>query len=38
VTLTETWLFDYQGRFRLRTLSLPQDPDAGLEPPKGRKL
>ncbi len=28
VTFTETWLFDYQGRFRLRTLSLPQD-----EPP-----
>jgi hypothetical protein len=28
VTFTETWLFDYQGRFRLRTLSLPQ-----AEPP-----
>lgn len=28
VAFTETWLFDYQGRFRLRTLSLPQD-----EPP-----
>ena len=28
VTFTETWLFDYQGRFRLRTLSLPQE-----EPP-----
>lgn len=28
VTFTESWLFDYQGRFRLRTLSLPQD-----EPP-----
>jgi len=27
--LTETWLFDYGGRFRLRTLALPQDPDAG---------
>ena len=25
VTFTETWLFDYQGRFRLRTLSLPQE-------------
>jgi len=25
VTFMETWLFDYQGRFRLRTLSLPQD-------------
>ena len=24
VTLTETWLFDYQGRFRLRTLSEAQ--------------
>lgn len=24
VTITETWLFDYQGRFRLRSLSLPQ--------------
>lgn len=32
VTFTETWLFDYAGRFRLRTLSLPQaeaDPDVG---------
>jgi predicted small lipoprotein YifL len=29
VTFTETWLFDYQGRFRLRTLSLPQ-----AEPPE----
>jgi hypothetical protein len=28
VTFMETWLFDYQGRFRLRTLSLPQE-----EPP-----
>jgi hypothetical protein len=32
VTFTETWLFDYQGRFRLRSLSAPQaeppDPDA----------
>lgn len=28
-TMTETWLFDNDGRFRLRTLSLPQDPDAG---------
>lgn len=25
VTFMETWLFDYQGRFRLRTLSLPQE-------------
>lgn len=24
VTFTETWLFDYGGRFRLRSLSLPQ--------------
>ena len=24
VTITETWLFDYAGRFRLRSLSLPQ--------------
>jgi len=24
VTITETWLFDYEGRFRLRSLSLPQ--------------
>lgn len=24
VTFTETWLFDYQGRFRLRSLSQPQ--------------
>lgn len=24
VTLTETWLFDYEGRFRLRSLSEPQ--------------
>jgi hypothetical protein len=24
VTFTETWLFDYEGRFRLRSLSLPQ--------------
>ncbi len=31
VEFTETWLFDYQGRFRLRSLSLPQaeaDPEA----------
>jgi len=25
VTFTESWLFDYQGRFRLRTLSLAQE-------------
>lgn len=25
VAIIETWLFDYQGRFRLRALSLPQD-------------
>jgi len=30
VTLTETWLFDYQGRFRLRTLS-----EAQVVPPGG---
>jgi periplasmic protein TonB len=24
VTITETWLFDYEGRFRLRSLSQPQ--------------
>ncbi|MGH8703962.1 MAG: hypothetical protein ACREUO_00930 [Burkholderiales bacterium] len=24
VAMMETWLFDYSGRFRLRTLSLPQ--------------
>lgn len=24
VAFTETWLFDYEGRFRLRSLSLPQ--------------
>jgi hypothetical protein len=24
VTFTETWLFDYEGRFRLRSLSAPQ--------------
>jgi hypothetical protein len=30
VTLTETWLFDYQGRFRLRTLS-----EAQAGPPEG---
>jgi len=29
VTITETWLFDYEGRFRLRSLSLPQ-----AEPPE----
>ncbi len=29
VTLTETWLFDYQGRFRLRTLSQAQAGPAG---------
>lgn len=32
----ETWLFDYQGRFRLRSLSLPQrdaDPDATEDAP-----
>lgn len=29
VTLTETWLFDYQGRFRLRTLSEAQAGPAG---------
>lgn len=28
IVFTETWLFDYQGRFRLRTLSQPQ-----AEPP-----
>ncbi|HEX5093537.1 MAG TPA: hypothetical protein VFV84_12705 [Burkholderiales bacterium] len=31
VTFTETWLFDYEGRFRLRSLSAPQaapPPDA----------
>jgi hypothetical protein len=34
VTFTETWLFDYQGRFRLRSLSGPQaDPPAGGESP-----
>ena len=33
VTFMETWLFDYQGRFRLRTLSLPQEepPDEAVE-------
>lgn len=25
VAIIETWLFDYQGRFRMRALSLPQD-------------
>jgi len=30
VTFTETWLFDYQGRFRLRSLSGPQ-----AAPPEG---
>jgi hypothetical protein len=35
VTFTETWLFDYQGRFRLRTLSLPQAelPDEDAQEP-----
>jgi protein TonB len=27
LALIETWLFDYQGRFRLRTLALPQAAD-----------
>jgi protein TonB len=27
VTVLETWLFDYDGRFRLRTLALPQSAD-----------
>ncbi|MGH8720364.1 MAG: hypothetical protein ACREU4_00165 [Burkholderiales bacterium] len=32
VTFTESWLFDYEGRFRLRTLSLPQAEPPGEEP------
>jgi hypothetical protein len=31
VSFTETWLFDYEGRFRLRSLSQPQAP----LPPEG---
>lgn len=27
VAFLETWLFDYEGRFRLRTLALPQAAD-----------
>jgi hypothetical protein len=34
VTFTETWLFDYEGRFRLRSLSQPQaEPPADEENP-----
>ncbi|MGH8709403.1 MAG: hypothetical protein ACREVD_15255 [Burkholderiales bacterium] len=32
VMFTESWLFDYQGRFRLRTLALPQAEPPDQEP------